>query len=707
MTSSLPNLDASKSELDKLSDRLGKLKPMTSRLPKPEISPKPAHLVAQLAKPKIPSPKNAVQTSPKNQSENNASNSSSTNTSPGTASMLKSTLKRITKLTTSPVSRSQSFREPIPPPRILQNKPNGHPTSMTRSSSLRRVKNKDLANNKEIHGNSTLNYPLSRSGTSGTLDRNGVKRTPSMTSVRRFRDRDLNVKLSRGIQTQLTKDTVDEPDFNDDGSIPTNIDFTVYLPDLFGGDTDQVETHVSEPTEPVDVRKNRQLTLDNMKLHRELEKLKQGASEYDLVKKELRTVKAKLEEEQKLRTKMEHQLDMHNKKVKEIADSMDCVEREFEKRDATIYDLEGQVKVEKGKVEHLESELQKSSKIIESHRSELSAARKTQKTLVEQCDHIEDESRELQEFLQIEKMALSETLKDAECEIEKLKETITSKDLEVKEAEERCGHLVRLGEQRHQELLTSQQQLKTFSDMAKDIMINQGTELYQISHKLRNLTSKLTGTSLQSSETKEPQIIKQEIENMFHQLESEPKNDTNVTDSLQNLSLAIEKRRKSESLIANGKNCENEDKIHEQMEQLDQLVESFIKDHDRNSDQNDQNDKNQINIDDSMNKSILNGETMEEMRAKFMKHQQIYKTNYELAETEIKRMDELYQDLIENVLKTFKTIPEVVTAQPDLQRLKEMLESESSLSSPANGFGSKKVSMENSFKTVQEDNLSL
>ena len=94
-----------------------------------------------------------------------------------------------------------------------------------------------------------------------------------------------------------------------------SIDFTVYLPDLFGGDTDQVETHVSEPTEPVDVRKNRQLTLDNMKLHRELEKLKQSASEYDLVKKELRNVKTKLDEEQKLRSKMEHQLDMHNKKV--------------------------------------------------------------------------------------------------------------------------------------------------------------------------------------------------------------------------------------------------------------------------------------------------------------------------------------------------------------------------------------------------------
>ena len=75
--------------------------------------------------------------------------------------------------------------------------------------------------------------------------------------------------------------------------------------------------------------------------------------------------------------------------------------------------------------------------------------------------------------LQIEKMALSETLKDAENEIETLKETITAKENEVKEAEERCGHLVRLGERRHQELLTSTQQLKAFSDMAKSMLISQ------------------------------------------------------------------------------------------------------------------------------------------------------------------------------------------------------------------------------------------
>ena len=152
---------------------------------------------------------------------------------------------------------------------------------------------------------------------------------------------------------------------------------------------------------------------------------------------------------------------------------MNGVEREFEKRDATIYDLEGQVKVEKSKFDSLEAELQKASRIIESQKGELGAARKMQRTLVEQCEHVEGESRELQEFLQIEKMALSETLKDAENEIETLKETITAKENEVKEAEERCGHLVRLGERRHQELLTSTQQLKAFSDMAKSMLISQ------------------------------------------------------------------------------------------------------------------------------------------------------------------------------------------------------------------------------------------
>ena len=85
-------------------------------------------------------------------------------------------------------------------------------------------------------------------------------------------------------------------------------------------------------------------------------------------------------------------------------------------------------------------------------------------------------------------------------------------------------------------------------------------------------------------------MVKQEIEQMFHQLENEPKSDTNVLDSLQNLSLAIEKRRKSETLMsANGK-CDNDAKIHEQIQLLEQLVDTLIQ-NGFHQDQ-DQNDKN-------------------------------------------------------------------------------------------------------------------
>ena len=88
------------------------------------------------------------------------------------------------------------------------------------------------------------------------------------------------------------------------------------MPDLLGVDTaNEFETHISEPLEPVDVRKNRQLTLDNMKLHREIEKLKSAANESDHLKRELRTVRSRLEEEQRSRARIEHELDQHNEKV--------------------------------------------------------------------------------------------------------------------------------------------------------------------------------------------------------------------------------------------------------------------------------------------------------------------------------------------------------------------------------------------------------
>merc|ERR1719300_1852177 len=101
------------------------------------------------------------------------------------------------------------------------------------------------------------------------------------------------VMKSRPVQTSLTRDpATDCPDLAN----PGNINFQVWLPELLGGDGgDNVETTVSDFSEPVDVRKNRALTLENMKLQREVERLKGFQGENELLRKEVRGLRSKLE----------------------------------------------------------------------------------------------------------------------------------------------------------------------------------------------------------------------------------------------------------------------------------------------------------------------------------------------------------------------------------------------------------------------------
>ena len=74
-------------------------------------------------------------------------------------------------------------------------------------------------------------------------------------------------------------------------------------------------------------------------------------------------------------------------------------------------------------------------------------------------------------------MTLAETLKDCESEISSLKLKVEEKDSEVANVEERCTHLVRLGEQRHQESLALQAQLTSVQEKSKEMLVAQGAEI--------------------------------------------------------------------------------------------------------------------------------------------------------------------------------------------------------------------------------------
>ena len=128
-------------------------------------------------------------------------------------------------------------------------------------------------------------------------------------------------------------------------------------------------------------------------------------------------------------------------------------------------------------------------------------------------------------------------------------------------------------------------------------IFSQGTELYQVSSRMSALTSRLSaqlsppGLLLplkEKSPMKDAETVKQEIESLFNQLQgdqnAEQKSDIDITNSLQTLSVAIEKRRRSESMIplTNGNNAEKNGQngdintVSDNFDKLEKLLENII-----------------------------------------------------------------------------------------------------------------------------------
>lgn len=110
----------------------------------------------------------------------------------------------------------------------------------------------------------------------------------------------------------------------------------------------------------------------------------------------------------------------------------------------------------------LESQIQMSGHVLEEKQSEINTLRQfcnqlktemnrsiqVQQNLLAEKKCFEKETSELQDFLQDEKTAIFEALKDAEGEIEQIEEKLKQKEQEVERLQDECRHLVRISEQR-------------------------------------------------------------------------------------------------------------------------------------------------------------------------------------------------------------------------------------------------------------------
>lgn len=110
--------------------------------------------------------------------------------------------------------------------------------------------------------------------------------------------------------------------------------------------------------------------------------------------------------------------------------------------------LESQIQLSGHALEQKQTEINTLRKFCSQLQTEMNRSMQVQRSLLEEKKTFEKETSELQDFLQDEKTAIFEALKDAESELEKCHAKIKVKEQEVERLQDECRHLVRISEQR-------------------------------------------------------------------------------------------------------------------------------------------------------------------------------------------------------------------------------------------------------------------
>lgn len=114
--------------------------------------------------------------------------------------------------------------------------------------------------------------------------------------------------------------------------------------------------------------------------------------------------------------------------------------------------LESQLMISGNVLEKQQEEIIKLQGICRALHRDMEKSLKIQDNLIRQKNELEEESTELQDFLQAEKVAFMDALKEAENENRIAKEKISLRESDLERQQEECRHLVRICEQRRFDL---------------------------------------------------------------------------------------------------------------------------------------------------------------------------------------------------------------------------------------------------------------
>ncbi|XP_037936186.1 uncharacterized protein LOC119670123 isoform X2 [Teleopsis dalmanni] len=181
--------------------------------------------------------------------------------------------------------------------------------------------------------------------------------------------------------------------------------------------------------------------------------------------------------------------------------------------------LESQIQLSGHELFERQQEIGQLRQLCRSLQLEMERSLATQECLLQEKAEIEQESNELQDFLQHEKVTMCDALKEIESEYQHCKQQLSNRDEEVKVLRDECRHLVRLNEQRRQENRMLQAKYSALENKSKELIQQKNTSIVAASTSLSGLHTRLD--NLVEQLISSYSISEQDLEDIGFQSESQ------------------------------------------------------------------------------------------------------------------------------------------------------------------------------------------
>ncbi|XP_053662144.1 myosin-4 [Anopheles marshallii] len=264
--------------------------------------------------------------------------------------------------------------------------------------------------------------------------------------------------------------------------------------DAFGGNARNVRIDAVEM-----VSKQTQSDIRDKEMERLEEKLKKVTGEYTSLMSKLSeksqmvtSLEQKLLVEREEKLAAQKELQNNTDRVLGMLESMQAIpsSNDTEECDSLLM-LESQLQLSGTVLEKKQEEIVRLQTICRALQIDMERSLKNQEELLRQKTELEEESSEMQDFLQVEKQSCMDALKEAEQEVSMLRQSLLLKESNIDRQQEECRHLVRIAEQRRQEYLGMQAKYNALESRSKDILLQQGAAVSGASVALSGLGSRL------------------------------------------------------------------------------------------------------------------------------------------------------------------------------------------------------------------------